>query len=54
MVVDDRTVTLTAGVGIVADSRPEVERREVDLKFTAVFEALAPGVPFDTSSPVGS
>ena len=42
---------LTAGVGIVAGSAPDVERRETDLKFAAVFDALAPGVPFDTSAP---
>jgi isochorismate synthase len=45
------TATLSAGVGIVAGSRPDVERRETDLKFTAVFDALAPGVPFDSAPP---
>ena len=39
----------TAGVGVVAGSRPDAEREEADLKFTAVFDALAPGVPFDTA-----
>ncbi len=51
MTVSGATVSLTAGVGIVRGSRPDVERRETDLKFTAVFDALAPGVPFDTSAP---
>lgn len=52
MTVAGRTATLTAGVGVVAGSRPETERDEAALKFTAVFDALAPGVPFDTSGPV--
>jgi isochorismate synthase len=43
------TATLTAGVGVVEGSRPETERDEATLKFTAVFDALAPGVAFDTS-----
>jgi len=51
MTVTGRTAALTAGVGVVAGSRPETERDEADLKFTAVFDALAPGVPFDTSGP---
>ncbi len=51
MTVDGATATLSAGVGIVAGSRPDVERRETDLKFTAVFDALAPGVPFDVPAP---
>ena len=49
MTVNGRTATLTAGVGVVAGSRPATERDEANLKFTAVFDALAPGVPFDTS-----
>jgi isochorismate synthase len=49
MTVAGRTATLTAGVGVVSGSRPETERDEATLKFTAVFDALAPGVPFDTS-----
>jgi isochorismate synthase len=53
MTVDGTAVTLTAGVGIVSGSRPEVELRETGLKFAAVFDALAPGVPFDTSTPSG-
>ncbi len=51
MTVVGATASLSAGVGIVAGSRPEVERRETDLKFTAVFDALAPGVPFDPKPP---
>jgi isochorismate synthase len=51
MTVDGATATLSAGAGIVAGSRPDVERRETDLKFTAVFDALAPGVPFDVTAP---
>jgi isochorismate synthase len=50
MTVSGRTVTLTAGVGVVAGSRPETERDEANLKFVAVFDALAPGVAFDTSA----
>ena len=53
MTVDAGSVALTAGVGIVSDSRPEVELRETGLKFAAVFDALAPGVPFDTSRSPG-
>ena len=53
MTVGEGTVALTAGVGIVSGSRPEVELRETGLKFAAVFDALAPGVPFDTSTPPG-
>ncbi len=54
MTVAGRTATMTAGVGVVAGSRPRTERDEADLKFTAVFDALAPGVPFDTSGPVSA
>lgn len=49
MTVAGRTATLTAGVGVVTGSDPTTERDEADLKFMAVFDALAPGVPFDTS-----
>ena len=49
MTVAGRTATLTAGVGVVSGSLPKTERDEADLKFMAVFDALAPGVPFDTS-----
>lgn len=48
LTVDGPTVRMTAGVGIVADSDPRTELQETGLKFRAVFEALAPGVPFDT------
>jgi isochorismate synthase len=50
MTVDGPTVQMTAGVGIVAGSRPETELQETRLKFRAVFDALAPGVPFDTGA----
>jgi menaquinone-specific isochorismate synthase len=49
MTVAGRTATLTAGVGVVSGSHPKTERDEAELKFMAVFDALAPGVPFDTS-----
>ena len=49
MTVTGRTATLTAGVGVVSGSHPESERDEADLKFMAVFDALAPGTPFDSS-----
>jgi len=49
MTVAGHTATLTAGVGVVSGSHPKTERDEADLKFMAVFDALAPGVPFDTS-----
>jgi menaquinone-specific isochorismate synthase len=39
---------LTAGVGIVEGSDPESELIETDLKLSAVFDALAPGLPFST------
>ena len=51
MTVAGHTATLTAGVGVVAGSRPATERDEAALKFTAVFDALAPGVPFDSRGP---
>jgi len=51
MTVDGRTVSMTAGVGIVAGSDPRTERIETLLKLRAVFAALAPGVDFDTDSP---
>jgi menaquinone-specific isochorismate synthase len=50
MTVDGPSVRLTAGVGIVADSDPRTELEETDLKFRAVYGALAPGAPFDTSA----
>ncbi len=49
MTVNDRTALMTAGVGIVSGSRPSTELVETDLKLTAVFDALAPGLPFSTS-----
>jgi menaquinone-specific isochorismate synthase len=47
--LDGRTVRMTAGVGIVAGSDPHTELLETELKLRAVFDALAPGCPFDTS-----
>jgi hypothetical protein len=40
-------------VGIVAGSEPSTELVEATLKFTAVFDALAPGRPFSTSQGPG-
>ncbi|HWE68724.1 MAG TPA: isochorismate synthase [Acidimicrobiales bacterium] len=45
------TARLAAGVGIVSGSEPEAELAETALKFTAVFDALAPGLPFTTGQP---
>jgi menaquinone-specific isochorismate synthase len=42
------TARLAAGVGIVSGSEPQAELAETTLKFTAVFDALAPGLPFTT------
>jgi menaquinone-specific isochorismate synthase len=42
------TARLAAGVGIVSGSEPWAELAETTLKFTAVFDALAPGLPFAT------
>ena len=41
---------LAAGVGVVEGSDPATERVETVLKLTAVFDALAPGVPFTTGA----
>jgi isochorismate synthase EntC len=49
MTVSGRTARLTAGVGIVAGSEPSIELAETTLKFTAVYDALAPGRPFSTT-----
>jgi len=49
-----RTATLTAGVGVVADSQPRTERDEAHLKFVAVLDAVAPGLDFDTSPAAGT
>jgi isochorismate synthase EntC len=43
------TARLAAGVGIVDGSDPASELAETDLKFTAVFDALAPGARFSTA-----
>jgi isochorismate synthase len=40
---DGQTVTLHAGAGVVADSNPEEEARETDVKFSSVLESLVPG-----------
>jgi len=55
-VIGIRAVTVTgsaarmvAGVGVVRGSRAEAELVEATLKFTAVFDALAPGQPFSTA-----
>jgi menaquinone-specific isochorismate synthase len=45
------TARLAAGVGIVSGSEPAAELAETVLKFTAVFDALAPGLPFTTGRP---
>ncbi len=41
--IRDRTAHLAAGVGIVEGSDPRTELAETNLKFNAVFDALAPG-----------
>lgn len=48
--VSGAIVRLAAGVGIVDGSEPDAELRETQLKFTAVFDALAPGEPFSTTA----
>ncbi len=54
MTVDGRRARMAAGVGIVSGSEPAAELVEANLKLTAVFDALAPGVTFTTSPvPVG-
>jgi isochorismate synthase len=40
---DGRTVTLRAGAGVVADSYPEAEAAETNVKLTSVLESLVPG-----------
>ena len=40
---DGQTITLHAGAGVVADSDPEEEAAETDVKFSSVLEALVPG-----------
>jgi menaquinone-specific isochorismate synthase len=51
MTVDGRSVRMTAGVGIVAGSDPSIELLETRLKFSTVFDALAPGGTFITDRP---
>jgi menaquinone-specific isochorismate synthase len=52
MTVSGRTAHLAAGVGIVEGSAPHIELAETNLKLTAVFDALAPEVPFSTAGPI--
>jgi menaquinone-specific isochorismate synthase len=40
---DGQTLTLHAGAGVVADSDPEAEAAETDVKFSSVLESLVPG-----------
>ncbi len=40
---DDETVTLHAGSGVVADSDPEAEAAETDVKLGSVLESVVPG-----------
>jgi isochorismate synthase len=49
MTVSASDALLAAGVGVVSGSDPKTELVEVNLKLTAAFHALAPGVPFTTS-----
>ncbi|HEY3842905.1 MAG TPA: isochorismate synthase [Acidimicrobiales bacterium] len=42
LLTDDETVTLHAGAGIVADSDPEAEAAEVDVKLATVLDSLVP------------
>ena len=48
MTVTGTDALLAAGVGVVQGSDPGMELVEVNLKLTAAFDALAPGVPFTT------
>ncbi len=49
MTVADSDAHLAAGVGVVRGSDPKTELVEVNLKLTAAFHALAPGVAFTTA-----
>jgi isochorismate synthase len=40
---DGRTVSLRAGAGVVADSDPQAEAAETDVKLASVLESLVPG-----------
>jgi isochorismate synthase len=53
MTITGRTARLTAGVGIVHGSDPDAELEETNLKFTAVLDALAPGVGATSSAGTG-
>jgi len=48
MTVNGPDALLAAGVGVVQGSDPGMELVEVNLKLTAAFDALAPGIPFTT------
>ena len=48
MTVTGPDALLAAGVGVVRGSDPRMELVEVNLKLTAAFDALAPGIPFTT------
>jgi menaquinone-specific isochorismate synthase len=48
MTVTGADALLAAGVGVVQGSDPRMELVEVNLKLTAAFDALAPGIPFTT------
>ena len=48
--VQGRDARLAAGVGVIEGSDPRAERVESVLKLAAVFDALAPGVPFTTAA----
>ncbi len=48
MTVRGPDALLAAGVGVVQGSDPGTELVEVNLKLTAAFDALAPGIPFRT------
>ncbi len=52
--IDGPDARLVAGVGVVQGSQPRTERVETVLKFTAVFDALAPGVHFSTTGELPS
>jgi isochorismate synthase EntC len=40
---DARSVTLRAGSGVVAGSKPDAEAAETDVKLATVLEAVVPG-----------
>jgi isochorismate synthase EntC len=50
--VAGRHARLVAGVGIVERSDPASELRETNWKFTAVFDALAPGLQLSVTDAI--